>query len=344
MASRKQLVRDLMQNQLNQTLASPHTELRTIKISFYLNSVTWALLFFSIFSLAGRWLWGAELASHFKWQYFLLSLGLCFVFLWVRNFKYVALNFVILFINVYDIAPLFSQNEISIKSHQELNLTIVQFNRYIDNLQNHKIIQWLSNKENKFDIILIHEINSKFVQDLKNLDTIYPHQYITPYKGNFGQALLSKKEIIKVRLKPSFDKASSYLTADILLSKTHNLKLYGIHAMSPETPKSATMRNEQLDRIAKSISNDPSKTKIAMGDFNVTPYSYYFSRFEKTMGLKNTMKGFGPQNSWPSLSPLAIFRIPIDHIFVSKNVRVVDRIIGDNFGSDHFPVILKLSL
>ena len=106
----------------------------------------------------------------------------------------------------------------------------------------------------------------------------------------------------------------------------------------------AAYRNSQLEIIGESISNDPSKTKIVMGDFNVTPYSYYFSQLKKTIGLKNTMAGFGFQNSWPSLSPLDIFRIPIDHVFVSKNIQVVDRRIGPDLGSDHFPVIVKLSL
>ena len=81
-----------------------------------------------------------------------------------------------------------------------------------------------------------------------------------------------------------------------------------------------------------------------MGDFNVTPYSYYFSKFEKTIGLKNTMIGFGPQNSWPSILPLDIFRVPIDHVFVSKNIQILNVRVGPNLGSDHLPLIVKLSL
>ncbi len=281
------------------------------------------------------------MASHFKLQYFFLALGLFIFYLGCRNFKYIAFNFVILLINAYDIAPLFAQNETSATSGQKL--TIVQFNRYITSLQDDKVFQWLSNKENEFDIVLIQEIAPSFVQELKSLAPTYPYQYITPKKGSFGQALLSKKEII-VDKPTSSDKPSFHLAAKIRISQTNSLKLYGIHIMSPEFPKGAISRNSQLKIIGESISNDPSKTKIAMGDFNVTPYSYYFSRFEKTIGLKNTMTGFGPQNSWPSLSPLDIFRIPIDHVFVSKNIQVIDRKIGPNLGSDHFPVIVKLSL
>jgi endonuclease/exonuclease/phosphatase (EEP) superfamily protein YafD len=315
---------------------------RVIKTTFYLKLATWALLTLSIFSLAGKWLWSAELASHFKLQYFFLALGLFIFYLGCRNFKYIAFNFVILSINAYDIAPLFNQNETSAISSQRL--TIVQFNRYITSLQDEKVFQWLSNKENEFDIVLFQEIAPSFVQGLKSLTQIYPHQYNTPKKGSFGQVLLSKKEIISTKPKPSSNKPSFHITAKIRLSQTNSLKLYGVHITSPEFPKGAMNRNSQLKIIGEAISSDPAKTIIAMGDFNVTPYSYYFSQFEKTIGLKNTMAGFGPQNSWPSLSPLDIFRIPIDHVFVSKNIQVIDRKIVPNLGSDHFPVIVKLSL
>jgi endonuclease/exonuclease/phosphatase (EEP) superfamily protein YafD len=284
------------------------------------------------------------LASHFRLQYFFLALGLFTFYLGHRSFKYIALNLIILSINAYDIIPLFAQKEIPVVSGKTHKLTIVQFNRYIDNLQDDKVIQWLSNEKSEFDIVLIQEINPGFVQELKSLVQIYPYQYVTPQRGNFGQALLSRKEFISDIPKTSPDKPSFYITTKIRLSETDSLTLYGIHILPPKTPKMAIKRNSQLEIIGESISNDPSKTKIVLGDFNVTPYSYYFSQLKKTIRLKNTMAGFGLQNSWPSLSPLDIFRIPIDHVFVSKNIQVVDRRIGPNLGSDHFPVIVKLSL
>ncbi len=305
---------------------------------------TWTLLSISLFSLAGKWQWIAELASHFKLQYFLLALGFLIFYLGSRNFKYAALNLFVLLINGYDIAPLFIQKETLIKNDLAQSLTLVQFNRYENNLQDNKFIQWLSKTENKFDIVLIQETNPNLVKTLKKLALIYPYSYFTPHTGAFGQVLLSKKEIVNNLIEPSSSKSFFYITAEIRLSQTDTFKLYGVHTMPPETPKSARMRNAQLDSVAKLILNDPAKTKIAIGDFNVTPYSYYFSRLEKTARLENTMRGFGLQNSWPSISPLSLFRIPIDHIFISKNIRVLDRKVGENFGSDHFPIIVKLAL
>ena len=160
------------------TLKSPYLKPSTHYYSrdnFFLNGkcglklATWALLTLSIFSLAGKWQWSAELASHFRLQYFFLALGLFTFYLGRRSFKYIALNLIILSINAYDIVPLFAQKEIPAVSGKTHNLTIVQFNRYINNLQDDKIIQWLSNKENEFDIVLIQEIAPSFVQELKSL-------------------------------------------------------------------------------------------------------------------------------------------------------------------------------
>jgi len=291
--------------------------------------------------LAGKWFWFAELASHFKLQYLLFSFGFFIFFLGRRDSKYIALNVVVMLISAYDIFPLLDRKELQFHSTQKQTLTIVQFNRNINNNQDNDVIQWLSKRANEFDIVLIQEITPTFIHDLKKLTPIYEYRFI---KAAIGQAVLSKKEIIDENLKLTSDQLNLFITVKVRLSKTNYLKIFGIHTIPPKSQNWFLIRNEQLKEFGKYISKDPSKLKIAIGDLNITPYSYYFTQFERTVGLKNTMIGFGPQNSWPSIFTLSIFRIPIDHIFISNNIHVLERKIGPNLGSDHFPVILKISL
>jgi endonuclease/exonuclease/phosphatase family metal-dependent hydrolase len=50
----------------------------------------------------------------------------------------------------------------------------------------------------------------------------------------------------------------------------------------------------------------------------------------------------GLQWSWPvGLWPLAL---PIDHCLVSEKVEVVDRWMGPDVGSDHYPLVVDVRL
>ena len=70
---------------------------------------------------------------------------------------------------------------------------------------------------------------------------------------------------------------------------------------------------------------------------NTSPWSSHFTRLLKASGLKNSMKGFGHQPSWPS--NMWFMRIPLDHMLYSDGITIHNRMIGRPVGSDHLPVI-----
>ena len=80
-----------------------------------------------------------------------------------------------------------------------------------------------------------------------------------------------------------------------------------------------------------------------VGDFNLTPYAAHFHEIIEQIGWKDSRRGFGVANTWPSFLPAA-FRIPIDHILFRGDLVVLDRQILDSNGSDHLPVMIKFSV
>jgi endonuclease/exonuclease/phosphatase (EEP) superfamily protein YafD len=97
------------------------------------------------------------------------------------------------------------------------------------------------------------------------------------------------------------------------------------------------------------------KNLVLVGDLNTAPWSVEFQRLLKETGLRDSQVGFGLQPSWPTFLPfvrdtrlkscLALpFGIPIDHILVSDNIRVLTRHTGPFIGSDHLPVVAELTL
>jgi endonuclease/exonuclease/phosphatase (EEP) superfamily protein YafD len=71
-----------------------------------------------------------------------------------------------------------------------------------------------------------------------------------------------------------------------------------------------------------------------MGDFNSTPWSTLQQAFRAATGLDNRGRlAF----TWPSWAP-AVFRLPIDQIFVRGGVVARNTRSGPPVGSDHLPI------
>jgi endonuclease/exonuclease/phosphatase (EEP) superfamily protein YafD len=100
-------------------------------------------------------------------------------------------------------------------------------------------------------------------------------------------------------------------------------------------------RNDQLEKLAQLV-RDQKKPVLLVGDLNVSPWSSYFTRLLKNSGLKNSMKGFGFQPSWPSNT--SFLRIPIDHVLYTPEIVIRNRAVGPDVGSDHLPVIVDFAL
>jgi endonuclease/exonuclease/phosphatase (EEP) superfamily protein YafD len=119
----------------------------------------------------------------------------------------------------------------------------------------------------------------------------------------------------------------------------------------PVKPDRFAHRNQHLQAIGNYLKNNRDSI-VLVGDFNLTPWSPYYRQLISDTGLHNTRLGFGILPTWirpathvnyPSwLIPLV--NIPIDHIFVTKDLKVVRTYTGDNGNSDHAPIISELTI
>jgi endonuclease/exonuclease/phosphatase (EEP) superfamily protein YafD len=79
---------------------------------------------------------------------------------------------------------------------------------------------------------------------------------------------------------------------------------------------------------------------IVAGDFNTSSWNPAFKRLVEDTGLRDSRRGFGMQNSWNA--DFLFLRTTIDHCLVSPKVKVLNRRVGPDIGSDHFPILLDL--
>lgn len=187
------------------------------------------------------------------------------------------------------------------------------------------------------DVIVLSEVTMpwwlRFVQEFPE----YSHQLVEPRYGGVG--ILSKLPMKNAEIRYFGKKKRPRICAQLITSHGP-LDMILVHTVTPfYLPP---MRDGELQVVAEEarVSKNPV---VVLGDINCSPWSPVFSRFLMASGLNDSEQGFGIQPSWaPHAIPFPI--IPIDHIFVSENIEVVTREIGQDFGSDHRPVTVQLSL
>ena len=118
-------------------------------------------------------------------------------------------------------------------------------------------------------------------------------------------------------------------------------QLLATHPLPPISVDYARLRDEQLARIG-ALAAGLDGPLLLLGDLNITPWSHPYRRLMRDSGLSDGATGFGVQPTWPAGKPP--LWIPIDHTLHSEAVVVLDRRVGPDLGSDHYPVIVDFAV
>lgn len=277
-----------------------------------------------------------ELLSHFRLQYFYLSLLCTLLFLAYCQYKSSLVMALVFLLNSIYIIPWYF-NE-STDDNYLASLKIIHSNVHTTNSDYQKFIALIERE--KPDIVVVQELSHKWLNQLAVVKNIYPHIKAKPSDDNFGIAIFSKfpLENVEEMYWGLFDIPS--LKVDFTLSGT-TITLISSHPPPPINRQLYIARNTQLNEIARVVTtiNNPI---ILIGDLNVSMWSADYQKLERETGLKNARKGFGILPTWPTQLPVAM--IPIDHCLLSSAFNVDDIRNGEDIGSDHLPLVMTLLL
>ncbi len=213
------------------------------------------------------------------------------------------------------------------------DLKIISANVLYENIDYQRTID-LIKKENP-DVFGLVELTPGLAKTLEILHADYPYQETLPAPNGFGLGLYSKVELKELMVK-HYPDGIPFITA--LLEKDHKTAhIVLTHVMTPITPSTYEERNASLEMLTKEIA--AQERTIVMGDFNLTPWSHFYQKFIQDSNLMN-LRNFssGLQMSWFGYG----FYLPIDHMFVSRNIAPLEFKIGPDIGSDHRPAIAEL--
>ncbi len=193
------------------------------------------------------------------------------------------------------------------------------------------------------DLLLTVETNKVWEKALHAaLKEEYPHRVNVPLENLYGMHLFSRIPLqnpsIKYRIKddiPSID-------ATITLGNGEEIDLYFLHPMppSPTEDYASTGRDAELALVGMEV-KEKGRNAIVAGDMNDVAWSHSSRLFQRLSGLMDPRRGRGLYATYHADYRLA--RWPLDHIFHSSDLALVELKRLRHIGSDHFPVVITFN-
>ncbi|HYD16934.1 MAG TPA: endonuclease/exonuclease/phosphatase family protein [Patescibacteria group bacterium] len=279
-----------------------------------------------------------DLASHFMAQYALAALGLFVLTLAFRlSRRWLAVNALLFLLAAWQLLPFMPVQTPAATSG---TLKILQANTYLYNPDPEPLRRLIAAE--KPDIVVTTETTPAFSQMMEGLKAEYPHQLIWPQKRNpRGLGVISKLPFQKITFL-SFDSPRVPAQEFSLRVGKARVTFMSIHPLTPT--EDILRRDRELEMIAQHYQKRRPDHLVVLGDFNATPYCRAYRKLTAELNLRNAREGFGLYPSWPTFFPTPLPRIAIDHVLVSRAVKVHDFRTGPEIGSDHLPTITEISV
>lgn len=191
------------------------------------------------------------------------------------------------------------------------------------------------------DVLLLLETNADWQTETKSLEEHFPFFKKVPLENTYGMLLYSKLELRNTEVKHLVEKDIPSIHTQIVLPGGQPIQMFAVHPEPPvpmENPTSKE-RDKELLLIAD-LAKDSDLPVIVIGDLNDVAWSYTTELFLKMSGLLDPRKGRGFYNSFHAHYPF--LRFPLDHAFISTELKIKEMKRLHNFGSDHFPIFISL--
>ena len=120
------------------------------------------------------------------------------------------------------------------------------------------------------------------------------------------------------------------------------MQLVCVHPRPPRPSfgQDTHIRDAELMLVAHGV-EDIDRPVVVVGDFNDVSWSYTTDLFQTLAGLLDPRQGRGMFNTYHADHKL--LRYPLDHVFHSDDLGLVEMRTLGNTGSDHFPLLVELA-
>lgn len=198
------------------------------------------------------------------------------------------------------------------------------------------------------DIIIAAEVNDQWRREISaGFAKSHPHAITQPQDNCYGMALFSRLPLRDPRIEFVVQADIPSIHCTLTLRDGTEVCLHSLHPRppTPQEQNSSGPRDVELiivgKRIRKQREDGHTEPTIVVGDLNDVAWSRTTKLFQKLSGLLDPRRGRGFYNTFNANS--RIFRFPLDHVFISREFRLVDLRVLDHVGSDHFPISITIA-
>lgn len=300
----------------------------------------WLACLATVMGFLGSWGWLFELASHFRLQYCWLLIGSAVLLAVAREWPEAALAACGALINGFLLAPLRAMAVPSADGSKGHIVRVLSANLFSSHNRSYERVRRLIREANP-DLIVLTEVTQAWRVALQDQQANYAFSKVVARPGGAGIMMLSRIPFEHVEVVRSGGVGLPSIVARLQLHEERRLTVIGTHSHSPVTPTRAKLRDRQLRALADFISSREGP-RLVLGDLNTTSWSPIFQDFLRRTKFRDSRIGFGLQPTWPvAIPPL---QIPIDHCLVSSEVAVHRREVWGDIGSDHYPIVVDVSI
>ena len=224
--------------------------------------------------------------------------------------------------------------------HNESTVSLLLANVKMDNRNSILLRQIITEADP--DVILIVEADEWWQTELRRFATIHRFTVQQPQDNTYGMLLYSRLELVGPEVRFLIeDDVPSIRTAGKLRAGIE-IELHCLHPKPPVPQENAqsTERDAELMLVGKETKGKELPV-IVMGDLNDVAWSQTTLLFQKISRLVDPRIGRGLYNSFHA--GYFFLRFPLDHFFHSTHFRLIRLKRLAYFGSDHFPMYIRLS-
>ena len=196
-------------------------------------------------------------------------------------------------------------------------------------------------RENKADFVLLVETDEWWLDQVREEFEEYPYQVLHPLENTYGMVLFSRLELIDPKVEYLIEEGVPSIRGRAKLRSGRIIEIRCLHPPPPIPHLAETSEPRDAELIVVGKENRENNIPfIVWGDLNDVAWSRTNYLFQNISGLLDPRVGRGFYHTFHAKIPF--LRFPLDHLFHSNHFRLVEfRRLG-YFGSDHFPVFVKL--
>ena len=306
--------------------------------TFAARSAVFVALVYPAAWLTSRFWIVSDLITHFQEPFAIVTFASVAMLLRGRRGKFALVLSVLLGLQCYSIYRYLGPNPVAADPASNERLRILFANVYVANRHYDDLLRLI--EAERPDIIGLVEYTPAWQKALEGLRLEYPYSAEAPSRVDAGGvALWFRKPPISLEPPRSLTPDGWPVAQATFEFAGQVRRIWVVHPFSPIQSDASRDGTHELYAIAEQAGSVEG-SRIVIGDMNTTDGSARFRDFPRVARLRDGRQGFGRQRSWPVDS---IYRIAIDHCFVSDDLAVVDRRLGPSIHSDHFPLIVDLA-